>query len=93
MTKKSKAVLIEGSEPKDKGSLEDVINSLVEKKVAELKRSLVPHTCFTCRWFILRKEKPRNRACRYPGELKVKGRMCLSWELEPDASKHSRGLC
>lgn len=71
------------------------IEALLNQKVAEMRRMMVPHTCFTCKWFILRTEPPRNRACRLPDPdgPKVKGRMCISWELEEDVSKHSRGIC
>jgi hypothetical protein len=69
------------------------IEELLNQKVAEMKRSLVPHTCFTCAWFIMRTEKPRNRACRFPDALVVKGNRCLSWKFEEDPAKRGQGLC
>jgi hypothetical protein len=69
------------------------VEALLNKKVAEMRCMLVPHTCFTCGWFILRVEKPHNRACRYPDELKTRGNQCLCWKLEEDAEKRSMGLC
>ena len=41
--------------------------------------------CFTCGWFILRKEPPRNRVCRCPNHLlKFQGNECLGWRLDPE---------
>jgi len=71
-----------------KTELEKAVNKAVDNKVAELKRSLVPHHCFTCVWFVLREEKPRSRVCRCPDELQAtKGGVCLNWQLQPDSSK------
>jgi len=67
--------------------LEKAVNKAVDAKVHEIKRMMVPHHCFTCRWFILREEKPRNRVCRCPDELKAsKGGACLNWQLQEDSS-------
>ena len=73
--------------------MEEMVQTIVDKRVGEIKRSLVPHTCFTCKWFVMRTEKPRNRVCRYPGDLRVKGRLCLCWELEPDPEKRVGTMC
>lgn len=61
----------------------------LEQRVKKLEKKLEqyvepPHVCFTCKHFILRKEKPRNRVCRYPGELVIKGKTCQCWSLEPN---------
>jgi hypothetical protein len=46
--------------------------------------------CFTCKWFILREERPRNRVCRCPPEqlhfrqLPSMADECLGWELDPN---------
>ena len=69
-------------------SLEKTVNTAVDKRVKEIKRMLVPHHCFTCHWFVLREEKPRNRVCRCPDELKAtKSLACLNWKLQEDSSK------
>lgn len=67
--------------------MEDLVSKLFDQKLAELKRRLVPHHCFTCKHFKLRDKKPRNRVCKCPSELKVVKGQCFSWELEPDSSK------
>ena len=72
--------------------LEKKISAMLDEKVDAMRRSMIPHTCFTCRWFVLREEKPRNRVCRYPGELKADGRKCLSWALQEDAAKRNVGF-
>ena len=77
----------------EKNTLKKLIDEAVEKRVTEIKRQLVPHTCFTCGWFIMRTEKPRNRACRCPVNLVVKANRCLNWKLEEDPVKRGQGLC
>ena len=78
-------------------TVEQLVTEQVEEQmkmlIPKIRASLVPHTCFTCKWFIMREEKPRNKCCRCPTPLKVKGRACLNWELQEDASKRSSTLC
>jgi len=71
----------------DETKMQALIEAAVEKRVAKLKLQMVPHNCHTCKWFILRKEKPRNRVCRCPDELQVKGNTCLNWKLNPNPDK------
>jgi len=73
--------------------IQKMIDEAVKKQVDKLKVSMVPHNCFTCGWFIMRTEKPRNRACRYPTALKTKGNRCLCWKLELDVEKRGMGIC
>ena len=75
--------------------IQEQIDATVKAQVAEMRRMMVPHTCFTCKWFLLNDKPPRNRNCKIPDPdgPKVKGRMCISWALEEDVSKHSRGIC
>lgn len=68
--------------------VEQAVIKALNEKVAELKRMLVPHHCFTCLWFVLREEKPHNRVCRFPGDLQASpGGACMSWQVQPDSSK------
>lgn len=74
--------------------LDVAVSKAVKAEVEKIRRMMVPRHCFTCRFFILRTEKPRNRVCRFEGKLKVEKGQCLSWELEPDASKwvHNKNM-
>lgn len=67
--------------------LEKAVEKAVDKRVKHIRNMMVPHHCFTCKWFILRTEKPRNRVCKYPDDLKVVKGMCVSWELQSDSSQ------
>ena len=66
---------------------ETEIKAYIEKQVHEARLQMVPHNCHTCKWFILREEKPRNRMCRCPDDLEVNGNTCLNWKIQPDVSK------
>ena len=75
-------------EDTERTKIEALIREAVDSRVQELKRMMVPHHCFTCKWFILRKEKPRNRVCRCPDDLEAtKGGMCKNWAVQNDPSK------
>ena len=69
-----------------------LINELMDQKIEAMKLSLIPHNCFTCGWFVLRKKPPRNKVCRHPGELNVKNGKCVSWTLQLDGSKRTSRL-
>ena len=77
-------------------TIEEQVQEEVKKALAEivpkLKASLIPHTCYNCVSFVLRTEKPRNRVCRYPKPLDVKGNQCMSFELQPDPEKRINRL-
>ena len=68
--------------------LEEIVNKLVDGRVAEIKRMMVPHHCFTCLHFVMREEKPHNRVCRCPDELDATpGGVCKNWVVQPDSSQ------
>jgi hypothetical protein len=69
------------------------VEELLNQKVEAMRQSMVPHNCFTCGWFIMRTEKPHNKACRYPNDLVTKGNRCLCWKFEVDPEKRGQGLC
>ena len=77
-------------------TVEQQVEEQLKKALAEimpkLKASLVPHTCYNCTWFVLRTEKPRNRVCRFPTSLVVKGNQCMSFVLQPDPEKRINRL-
>lgn len=69
-------------------AVKEALPKAVDARVKDIKRMMVPHHCFTCHWFILRTEKPRNRVCRCPDDLEAsKGGACLNWKLQDDPSK------
>lgn len=74
--------------------LDLAVQKAVDARVEKIRRMMAPHICFTCRWFILRTEKPRNRVCRCPTDLKVEKGQCMSWMLQTDSSKwvHNKNM-
>lgn len=72
-----------------------LIKEEVQRLVKKQLEKQVPHECWSCAWFTMRKQKPRNRGCHYPGPIKVIGGIhgeCQMWELEPDPKKRRRVL-
>jgi hypothetical protein len=49
--------------------------------------------CFTCKWFVMREEKPHNRVCRCPADqLHFQGNECLGWKLDPNFRKRKASV-
>ena len=74
------------------------IDEYVEKRVAELLGSRIPHTCMTCGWFtfniVKKKGVARNRYCQYQGDLQFDGKhRCRWWKLAEDMTvRRSRNI-
>ncbi|RLJ00730.1 MAG: hypothetical protein DRP08_06325 [Candidatus Aenigmatarchaeota archaeon] len=56
------------------------------------KEQAIPKSCFTCKWFKLRKDPPRIRVCTLPKPIykeDIRKGYCRYWELEPDPKKRT----
>ena len=70
-----------------KQSLEEQVR-LLREKLDDMEQRVVPRgICVTCGWFQLRKKPPRNRGCRYPGEIKLEKGKCVWWQRADDLWK------
>lgn len=65
----------------------------IRKQLRVSKGRGIAAWCFTCKWFVLRTEKPRNRVCRCPADqLRFRGSECLGWQLDPDVENRKASL-